>query len=93
VQNDIAIPNNKRDIIIHDNEKGTCMLIDAANLGDRYVIKKEAEKILQYEDLITEIQQIWNVKDRVTSENIFIFICLNISNVITISIMYVIVPL
>jgi len=69
------------------------MLIDAANLGDRYVIKKEAEKILQYEDLITEIQQIWNVKDRVTSENIFIFICLNISNVITISIMYVIVPL
>ena len=33
-------PNNKPDIIIRDNEKGTCMLIDAAISGDRNVIKK-----------------------------------------------------
>jgi hypothetical protein len=26
------------------------------------VIKKEAEKILRYKDLITEIQVMWNVK-------------------------------
>jgi hypothetical protein len=26
VKNDRAIPNNKLDITIHDNEKGTCML-------------------------------------------------------------------
>jgi len=82
VQNDRSIPNNKPDIIIHDNEKGTCVLIDVANLGDRYVIKKEAEKILQYKDLITEIHHIWNVKEKVTPANIFIFIYLNISNVI-----------
>jgi hypothetical protein len=31
------------------------MLIDVAVLGDRYVIKKEAEKILKYEDLLIEI--------------------------------------
>ena len=30
VQTDRTIPNNKPDIIIHNNEKGTCMLIDIA---------------------------------------------------------------
>ena len=38
-------------IIIIDNEKGTCMLIDVAIAGDRNVIKKEAEKFLKYETL------------------------------------------
>jgi len=32
------------------------MLIHVAISGDRNAIKKEAEKILKYEDLITEIQ-------------------------------------
>jgi hypothetical protein len=41
------------------------MLIDVAIPGDRNVIKKEAEKILQYKDLTTEIQRMWNVKTRV----------------------------
>jgi hypothetical protein len=38
------------------------MLIDVAIPGYRNVIKKEAEKILKYKDLITEIQCMWNVK-------------------------------
>jgi hypothetical protein len=42
VQTDRTIPNNKPDVIIGDNEKGTCMLIDVAISGDRNVIKKEA---------------------------------------------------
>ena len=41
------------------------MLIDVAITGDRNVIKKEAEKILKYEDLTIEIQCMWNVKTRV----------------------------
>jgi hypothetical protein len=41
-------------------KKGTCMLIDVAIPGDRNVIKKEAE------NLITEIQRMWNVKTKVT---------------------------
>ena len=53
---------NKPDIIIRDNENGTCMLIDVAISGDRNVIKKEAEKILKYKDLTIEIQRMWNVK-------------------------------
>jgi hypothetical protein len=43
------------------------MLIDVAILGDRNVIKKEAEKILKYKDLTIEIQRMWNVKTKVTS--------------------------
>jgi hypothetical protein len=46
VQTDRTIPNKKPDIIIRDNDKGTCMLIDVAMSGDRNVIKKEAEMIL-----------------------------------------------
>jgi hypothetical protein len=42
VQTDRTIPNNKPDIIIRDNEQGTCMLMDVAISGDRNVIKKEA---------------------------------------------------
>jgi len=45
-----TIPNNKPDILIRDNEKGTCMLIDDVISGDINVIKKEAEKILKSKD-------------------------------------------
>jgi hypothetical protein len=40
VQTNRTIPNNKLHIIIWDNEKGTCMLIDVAIPGDRNMIKK-----------------------------------------------------
>jgi len=36
------------------------MSVDVAIPGDRSVIKKEAEKILKYEDLTIEIQPMWN---------------------------------
>ena len=52
-------------IIIRDNEKGTCMLIDVAISGDRNVTKKEAEKILKYKDLTIELQCMWNAKTKV----------------------------
>jgi hypothetical protein len=57
VQTDRPISNNKTDIIIRDNEKRICLLIDAAISGDRNMIKKEAEKILKYKDLTIGIQQ------------------------------------
>jgi len=44
VQTKITIPNKKPVIIIHHNEKRTCILIDVAISEDRNVIKKEAEK-------------------------------------------------
>jgi len=65
IQTDRTIPNNKPDIIIRNNEKGTYMLIDFAISGDRNVIEKEAEKTVKYKDLTTEIQRMWNVKTKV----------------------------
>jgi len=40
------------------------MLTDVAISGDRNMIKKEAEKILKYKYLTTEIQRMWNVKTK-----------------------------
>jgi len=65
IQTARSILNNKPDSIIHDNEDGTCMLIDVAISGDRNVIKKQTEKILKYKDLTIEIQRMWNVKTKV----------------------------
>jgi hypothetical protein len=61
VQINRTIPNSKLDIIICDNKKATCMLIDVSISGDRNAIHKEDE-ILKYKDLITEIQCMWQVK-------------------------------
>jgi len=41
------------------------MLIDVAISGDRNVIKKEAEEILNYKEVTIEIQRMWNVKTKV----------------------------
>ena len=57
VQTDRTIPNNKLDIIIRDDDNGACVLIDVAISRDRNVIKKEAEKVLKYKDLVVEIQR------------------------------------
>jgi hypothetical protein len=57
--------NNKPDNINRDNKKGTCTLLDTEIPVDRNVIKQEAEKILKNEELITEIQRMWNVKAKV----------------------------
>jgi len=40
------------------------MLTEVAIPGDRHVIKKEAEKILKYEEVTIEIQRMWNVKTK-----------------------------
>jgi hypothetical protein len=64
IKTDRIIPSNKTDIVICDNKNGTCMLIDVVIPRDRNVIQKEAEKILKYKGLTTEIQCMWNVKSR-----------------------------
>jgi hypothetical protein len=63
VQTDRTISNNKPDIVVHGNEKVTCMLIDVAIFGDRSVIKKGAENILKYKDFTIEIECMWTVKN------------------------------
>ena len=65
VQTDRTVRDNKPDSIIRDNEKGTRVLIEGAILGDRNVIKGEAEKILKYKNLTIEIPCMGNVKAKV----------------------------
>ena len=62
MQTDRTIPNDTLDIIIYGNDKGMCMLIDAAISGNINVIKKQAKKVL--EDPTIEIQCMWNVKKK-----------------------------
>jgi hypothetical protein len=51
VQINRTIPSNKSDVINRENEKGAFRLKDVDISGDRNVNKKEAEKILNFEDL------------------------------------------
>jgi hypothetical protein len=44
VQTDRTISNNKPNIIVRDNEKRTCMLIDVAISGNRNMIKKRSRE-------------------------------------------------
>jgi hypothetical protein len=44
VQTERTIPNNRPDIVIRDNETGTCMLIDVAIPGHRNVIQKKLRR-------------------------------------------------
>jgi hypothetical protein len=41
------------------------VLTDITFSGDRNVIKKEAEKILKYKDLLIEFQHMYNVRTNV----------------------------
>ena len=52
MRTDRTITDNKRDIISRDNKQETCMLLDVPMPGDINVIKKEAEKISKYRDLV-----------------------------------------
>ena len=68
METDRIVPNDKPDIIMSDSERGTGVSIDAVIPGDRNVIKKEAEKILKYKDLILENHRMRNVKAKVILE-------------------------
>jgi hypothetical protein len=69
VRRDGTIPNNKADVLIR-NKNGTCLLINVATPTDRNVIKKEAEKILKYKDLLIEIQIMRKMKTEIIPINI-----------------------
>jgi hypothetical protein len=46
LQTDKTIANEEPDILIREDERGTCMLVDVPISGDRNAIKKGAEKIV-----------------------------------------------
>jgi hypothetical protein len=69
VQTDRTILNNIPDIIICDNENGTCMLIDVAISGERNVIKKAADENVKYKDFTIKTKRVWDVKTNLIPRN------------------------
>jgi hypothetical protein len=51
-------PQQWPELIIRDDDKETCMLMNVATWGDRNVIKKEDKRITKCKDLTIEIQRI-----------------------------------
>jgi hypothetical protein len=43
----MTIPIKEPDIIIRNNEEGSCVVLDVAISGNRNIIKREAKKILE----------------------------------------------
>jgi hypothetical protein len=64
----------KLTITNRENKNISRMLKDVAISGDRNIMKKVAEKILKYKDLITEIQCMWNKGDNKGNYNNFCYI-------------------
>ena len=58
---DTRVPANRPDIIVHDKEKKSCLIIDVAVPVDKNSVKKIAEKITKYRDLEIEIQKCWGL--------------------------------
>ena len=69
VQSNRTICNSKLGNIIRDNGEETRMLLDVTVSEDMNVMTKETEKILKYEDLITELQRMSNVKNESDTSN------------------------
>lgn len=62
IQTDRTIRANRPDIVFHNREAKTCLLIDVAIPDDHNIMIKEAEKISKYKDLEIEIKRMWNTK-------------------------------
>lgn len=65
VTTDRKVVANRPDIIVLDNKRKACLIIDIAIPDDVNVSKKETEKRLKYQDIKIEISRMWQVKARV----------------------------
>lgn len=62
---DRTILANRPDIVLHDKQKNTCLLIDISVPDDANIILKESEKISKYKDLEIEVNRMWNTRTKV----------------------------
>ena len=59
IQTGRTIEHRRPDIIVHDVEKGECLIIDVAIPADKNIADKEVEKITKYAELKIEISRMW----------------------------------
>ena len=62
---DREILANRPDIIVHNKEEKSCLIIDISVPDDPNIIQKEAEKMNKCKDLQIEIQRMWNTSANV----------------------------
>ena len=62
IRTDKKVGYNKPDIIIHNEGKRECKIIDVAIPVCQNIVRKEAEKTTKYRDLEIELQKCWNLK-------------------------------
>jgi hypothetical protein len=82
------IPNNILDIIILNNKKGTCLLVDAAISGDRNVIKKEAMKVVQYKDNTNTAHEKYEKKKISVRCPVMLFLKINMCLMVNVYVVY-----
>ena len=66
IRSEKVIPEQRLNIVANDKTKRTTTVIHVAVPEDLKVNDKE-DKILKYQDLIIEIQKLWNTKAKVVS--------------------------
>ena len=62
IQTDHVTEARRPDLVVVDQKRRTCKIIDFAVPGHSRIEEKEKEKIEKYEDLRRELQEIWNVR-------------------------------
>jgi hypothetical protein len=65
IHTDRTITANRPDIVVKDNAKRTCYILDISVPMDCNVVKKSVEKISKYKNLEIEIRRMWNMKTSV----------------------------
>ena len=64
IPTDAHVTNNKPDIVIHNKQENSCIIIEVGVPSDGGVSAYESEKEQKYERLKYELRRIWNI-DRI----------------------------
>ena len=56
---------NEPDIVVKDEKKRECTLVDISVPSDTNIVSKTSEKICKYRDLQIEISRCWNMNTKV----------------------------
>ena len=65
IQTNHVVETRRPDLIVVDEKKRSCKIIDFAVPGNSTIEEKEKDKIENYQVLGRELQKIWNVKVKI----------------------------
>ena len=62
IQTDKEIQHRRPDILVIEEEKRECKIVDIPVPGDQNIKVKELEKVTKYQELRLQVQKLWGVK-------------------------------